>query len=89
MPAQRIWRENLQNVRFCLFLYFTFLYIIYSRFEYKKYVRRAVLLYIGKDTLVPKKDIIMILDYKEALNNDDTNKFLNIRLNTKNLTRVY
>ena len=35
------------------------------------------MLYIGKDTLVPKKDIIMILDYKEALNNDDTNKFLN------------
>ena len=35
------------------------------------------MLYIGKDTLVPKKDIIMILDYKEALSNDDTNKFLN------------
>lgn len=35
------------------------------------------MLYIGKDTLVPKKDIIMILDYTEALANDDTNKFLN------------
>ena len=35
------------------------------------------MLYIGKDTLVPKKDIIMILDYKEALKNDDTNTFLN------------
>lgn len=35
------------------------------------------LLYIGKDTLVPKKDIIMILDYKEALSNDDTNRFIN------------
>ena len=35
------------------------------------------MLYIGKDTLVPKKDIIMILDYKEALSNDDTNSFLN------------
>jgi len=45
-------------------------------------VRRAILLYIGKDTLVPKKDIIMILDYKEALNNDDTNKFLN-KLNSE------
>ena len=40
------------------------------------------MLYIGKDTLVPKKDIIMILDYKEALNNDDTNKFLN-KLNSQ------
>jgi len=35
------------------------------------------LLYIGKDTLVPKKDIIMILDYKEALANDDTSRFIN------------
>ena len=35
------------------------------------------MLYIGKDTLVPKKDIIMILDYTEALANDDTNRFLN------------
>lgn len=35
------------------------------------------MLYIGKDTLVPKKDIIMILDYKEALSNDDTHKFIN------------
>lgn len=34
------------------------------------------MLYIGKDTLVPKKDIIMILDYKEALVNDDTSRFL-------------
>lgn len=35
------------------------------------------MLYIGKNTLVPKKDIIMILDYTEALANDDTNRFLN------------
>jgi hypothetical protein len=40
-------------------------------------MRSLNLLYIGKDTLVPKKDIIMILDYNEALKNDDTNKFLN------------
>ena len=45
-------------------------------------MRSRTLLYIGKDTLVPKKDIIMILDYKEALNNDDTNKFLN-KLNSE------
>ncbi len=35
------------------------------------------MLYVGKNTLVPKKDIIMILDYEEALKNDDTNRFLN------------
>jgi len=33
-------------------------------------------LHIGKDMMVPLKDIIMILDYKEAKKNDDTNRFL-------------
>lgn len=35
------------------------------------------MLHIGKDAMVPLKDIIMILDYKEAMINDDTNRFLN------------
>jgi len=35
------------------------------------------MLHIGKDVMVPLKDVIMILDYKEAKVNDDTNRFLN------------
>lgn len=34
------------------------------------------MLHLGKDTMVPLKDVIMILDYKEARTNDDTNNFL-------------
>ena len=34
------------------------------------------MLHIGKDAMVPLKDVILILDYKEAVTNDDTNKFL-------------
>jgi len=36
-----------------------------------------MVLHIGKDALVPLKDVIMILDHKEAKTNDDTNNFLN------------
>ncbi|MDD5017191.1 MAG: DUF370 domain-containing protein [Eubacteriales bacterium] len=35
-----------------------------------------MVLHIGKDTMVPLKDVILILDYKEARSNDDTNNFL-------------
>lgn len=35
-----------------------------------------MVLHIGKDMMVPQKDIIMILDYKEAITNDDTHRFL-------------
>ncbi len=34
------------------------------------------MLHIGKDAMVPLKDIILILDYKEAMTNDDTHNFL-------------
>ena len=34
------------------------------------------MLHIGKDAMVPLKDVILILDYKEAVTNDDTNNFL-------------
>ncbi len=34
------------------------------------------MLHIGKDAMVPLKDIILILDYKEAMTNDDTHHFL-------------
>jgi len=33
-------------------------------------------LHIGKDAMVPLKDVIFILDYKEARINDDTHRFL-------------
>ena len=33
-------------------------------------------LHIGKDAMVPMKDVILILDYKEAMRNDDTHRFL-------------
>ncbi len=36
-----------------------------------------MVLHIGKDEIVPLKDVIFILDYKEAKANDDTNRFLN------------
>ena len=35
-----------------------------------------MVLHIGKDAMVPLKDVILILDYKEARTNDDTNNFL-------------
>jgi|AGTN01.3.fsa_nt_gi hypothetical protein len=35
-----------------------------------------MVLHIGKDEIVPLKDVILILDYKEAKTNDDTNRFL-------------
>jgi hypothetical protein len=35
-----------------------------------------MVLHIGKDEIVPLKDVIFILDYKEAKTNDDTNRFL-------------
>lgn len=31
-----------------------------------------MVLHIGKDALVPLKDVVFILDYKEAKTNDDT-----------------
>lgn len=34
------------------------------------------MLHIGKDAMVPLKDVIMILDYKEAITNDDTHNYL-------------
>jgi hypothetical protein len=34
------------------------------------------MLHIGKDAMVPLKDIILILDYKEAMTNDDTHNFI-------------
>ncbi len=34
------------------------------------------MLHIGKDAMVPLKDIVLILDYKEAMVNNDTNAFL-------------
>lgn len=34
------------------------------------------MLHIGKDAMVPLKDIVLILDYKEAMINNDTNTFL-------------
>jgi len=35
-----------------------------------------MVLHIGKDAMVPLKDIVFILDYKEAMTNDDTNRAL-------------
>ena len=35
-----------------------------------------MVLHIGKDEIVPLKDVMFILDYKEAKTNDDTNRFL-------------
>lgn len=35
-----------------------------------------MVLHVGKDAMVPLKDVIMILDYKEAKTNDDTNNYL-------------
>lgn len=35
-----------------------------------------MVLHIGKDTMVPLKDVVLILDYKEALINDDTSRYL-------------
>lgn len=35
-----------------------------------------MVLHIGKDALVPLKDVVLILDYKEAKTNDDTNNAL-------------
>ena len=34
-----------------------------------------MVLHIGKDEIVPMKDVMFILDYKEAKTNDDTNRF--------------
>ncbi len=34
------------------------------------------MLHIGKDAMVPLKDVVLILDYKEAKTNDDTNNAL-------------
>ena len=34
------------------------------------------MLHIGKDAMVPLKDVILILDYKEAMRSDDTHGFL-------------
>ncbi len=34
------------------------------------------MLHIGKDAMVPLKDVVFILDYKEAKTNDDTNNAL-------------
>lgn len=34
------------------------------------------MLHIGKDATVPLKNIVLILDYKEAMINNDTNAFL-------------
>ncbi len=34
------------------------------------------MLHIGKGAAVPLKDIVLILDYKEAMINNDTNTFL-------------
>ena len=34
------------------------------------------MLHIGKDAMVPLKSVILILDYKEAMRNDDTHNFL-------------
>ncbi len=35
-----------------------------------------MVLHIGKDAMVPLKDVIMILDHKQAKTNDATNNFL-------------
>ena len=35
-----------------------------------------MILHIGKDIMVPLKDVILILDYKEAKTNEDTSKAL-------------
>lgn len=35
-----------------------------------------MVLHIGKDAMVPLKDVLFILDYKEAKVNDDTNNAL-------------
>ena len=35
-----------------------------------------MVLHIGKDVMVPLKDVVFILDYKEAKTNDDTNNTL-------------
>ena len=35
-----------------------------------------MVLHIGKDEIVPLKDVMFILDYKEAKTNDDSNRFL-------------
>lgn len=35
-----------------------------------------MVLHIGKDEIVPLKDVMFILDYKEATANDDTHRFL-------------
>ena len=35
-----------------------------------------MVLHIGKDAIVPLKDVVFILDYKEARSNDDTNNAL-------------
>ena len=35
-----------------------------------------IVLHIGKDAMVPLKDVVLILDYKEAKTNDDTNNAL-------------
>ena len=35
-----------------------------------------MVLHVGKDEIVPLKDVMFILDYKEAKTNDDTNRFL-------------
>jgi len=35
-----------------------------------------MVLHIGKDEIVPLKDVIFILDYKEATANDDTHRFI-------------
>lgn len=35
-----------------------------------------MVLHIGKDAMVPLKDVIMILDHSQAKTNDDTNNFL-------------
>lgn len=35
-----------------------------------------MVLHVGKDTMVPLKDVVFILDFKEAQTNDDTNNAL-------------
>ena len=35
-----------------------------------------MVLHIGKDTMVPLKDVVFILDYKEARTSDDTDRAL-------------
>ena len=35
-----------------------------------------MVLHIGKDVMVPLKDVVFILDYREAVTNDDTNNAL-------------